>query len=549
MSQGQGQQELSCVVCQEPLWGEGDDEGHAPCSLRCGHLFGRSCIEQWIRRLGRSSATCPLCSAACALRDVWPVHVREPLRTIDAAQVEGAEQEAEGARKRRMAVEKQLAAAHIAVARARLELRRLSDRRPQTQHAARAAPAPGARSEQGARHAPEPSVTSAPAPAHTSSASAAACRVASVPIAGGRIVAFGRAHGSSVFASAETRPGAHGYARISLHDVRHRMLVAPHTKPVRGLVACPHDADSARRRVLTCGLDGRACVTSGESANVLAAFETRSACWACEWDPLREHLVYVAVAARREVLVYDLRRPCGALIAPAGGGLEMARGGDDGGGVRARDASTAAGAHAMASGPPYHALVALGADPTGGEARTNPRGARPLPAAAGLLCASQHALVFRTCEPDGTLSPAADALPLALGGCHALCVTFDAQLARGLVSFRRRDANAPLERGAVHALFARDGTQVGAVGGSTARLALARSALLVDGALRPLVAAGDEATCRPILWSVRGSRVVQELEAHAQPVVDIAQLPRSSVFATCSASRLDLYRLSASAGD
>jgi len=150
---------------------------------------------------------------------------------------------------------------------------------------------------------------------------------------------------------------------------------------------------------------------------------------------------------------------------------------------------------------------------------------------------------------DVTLSPAADALPLALGGCHALCVTFDAQLARGLVSFRRRDANAPLERGAVHALFARDGTQVGAVGGSTARLALARSALLVDGALRPLVAAGDEATCRPILWSVRGSRVVQELEAHAQPVVDIAQLPRSSVFATCSASRLDLYRLSASAGD
>lgn len=498
------QAELQCVVCQESLWDAGEDGQHLPCSLRCGHMFGRPCIEAWIRRLGKASATCPLCSAPCAVKDVWPVLVREPLRTVDASQVENAEQAYESMRAKRQALQRDVGRAHMALARSRLEVRRLLDRQ-QAQGSKPPTPA-GCRAEPGA-----------PAPA---ARAGVARRVGSAVIAGGRLLAFGRPGDASVLASVQTRPDACGYARFSLHDVRHRMLALPHTKPVRGLVRCPHDAAAgSSARVLTCSLDGSACVSSAQSANALAVLRCGSACWACEWDLAREHLVYVAVAARSEVLVFDLRRASEPLPQPA------------------------AAARTPPSGPPFHSLVALGAHAPAQPAAAEGAG---LPAAAGLLCASQQSVVFRPFDAGGALQPHAQSVPLGVEGSQAVAVSFNPQLNVGLASFRKRDAAAGLERGAVHALFARDGRQLGLVGGSTLKLALARSRLLVDAERNAYVSAGDDCTCRPVLWSARSGRVVQELEPHAHPVLDIGQLWQSDLFAAASATRVDIYRLSSS---
>jgi len=51
-----------CPVCQEP-WATGRHP-HAIAALKqCGHLFGRSCLEQWLetRRKERKPADCPQC--------------------------------------------------------------------------------------------------------------------------------------------------------------------------------------------------------------------------------------------------------------------------------------------------------------------------------------------------------------------------------------------------------------------------------------------------------------------------------------------------------
>lgn len=504
--------ELQCVVCQESLWDAGDDGRHLPCSLRCGHMFGRPCIEMWIRRLGKASATCPLCSAACAIKDVWPVLVREPLRTVDASQVESAEQEYEGARAKRQALQREVGRAHMALARSRLELRKLQDR----QQAACKRPAPSQRCD-------------TPGVQPPTRCSDVARRVSTAAITGGRLLAFGVPGSASVLASVQTQPDVCGYARFSLHDVRHRMVALPHSKPVRGLVRCPHDGhDGLSQRVLTCSLDGTACVSSAQSANTLVTLDCRSPCWACEWDLSREHLVYVAVAARGEVLVFDLRRSseplCPAPPAPLAPDQERRP--------------------AAPSGPPFHSLVAVAAQPSGQP--SSAEGA--LPSGAGLLCASQQAVVFCPFDCAGGLRPMAEHRPLALEGCQAVSVSFHAELNVGLASFRKASQGAELERGAVHALFARDGQQIGQMGGTTLRLALARSKLLVDGSRNAYVAAGDDLTCRPLLWSANSGRVVQELEQHEQPVLDIGQLQHSDVFAAASATRVDIYRLLSSRG-
>lgn len=60
----------TCMICMEE-WTIGSE--HRVCCLKCGHMFGRSCIERWIREKG-SNAKCPSCNKAAKkpdLRDLW----------------------------------------------------------------------------------------------------------------------------------------------------------------------------------------------------------------------------------------------------------------------------------------------------------------------------------------------------------------------------------------------------------------------------------------------------------------------------------------------
>lgn len=71
LSQGEGGESNStCMICMEE-WTIGSD--HRLCCLKCGHLFGRSCIERWIKEKG-SQAKCPTCNKSIRkleLRDLW----------------------------------------------------------------------------------------------------------------------------------------------------------------------------------------------------------------------------------------------------------------------------------------------------------------------------------------------------------------------------------------------------------------------------------------------------------------------------------------------
>jgi E3 ubiquitin-protein ligase RFWD3 len=70
-SQGENSESSStCMICMEE-WTIGS--AHRVCCLKCGHLFGRSCIERWIREKGQQ-AKCPTCNKPARrvdLRDLW----------------------------------------------------------------------------------------------------------------------------------------------------------------------------------------------------------------------------------------------------------------------------------------------------------------------------------------------------------------------------------------------------------------------------------------------------------------------------------------------
>lgn len=65
--------DTTCPICFIPLAASG--EHRAAALAKCGHLFGKSCIEAWIRQ-ERSNAKCPFCKAPAKIRDVIGLYVK-----------------------------------------------------------------------------------------------------------------------------------------------------------------------------------------------------------------------------------------------------------------------------------------------------------------------------------------------------------------------------------------------------------------------------------------------------------------------------------------
>lgn len=72
-----------CSICFESWSSSGS---HRLVSLRCGHLFGKSCIEKWIRNRERttskSSSTCPQCNFPAKINDIRPLFCPKKLSAV-----------------------------------------------------------------------------------------------------------------------------------------------------------------------------------------------------------------------------------------------------------------------------------------------------------------------------------------------------------------------------------------------------------------------------------------------------------------------------------
>ncbi|XP_072290643.1 E3 ubiquitin-protein ligase rfwd3.S [Eucyclogobius newberryi] len=73
----------TCTICFEPWTTAGE---HRPSALRCGHLFGFTCIQRWIKSAG-TSAKCPQCNKKAKRSDIVKLYVTK-LRALDNSEQE-----------------------------------------------------------------------------------------------------------------------------------------------------------------------------------------------------------------------------------------------------------------------------------------------------------------------------------------------------------------------------------------------------------------------------------------------------------------------------
>lgn len=69
-----------CVICTE-LWTNSDE--HHVVALRCGHLFGKKCIESWLTQF--KNHRCPQCNKPAKRRDIVKIYARN-LKPLDTSE-------------------------------------------------------------------------------------------------------------------------------------------------------------------------------------------------------------------------------------------------------------------------------------------------------------------------------------------------------------------------------------------------------------------------------------------------------------------------------
>ncbi|PIA29107.1 hypothetical protein AQUCO_06200005v1 [Aquilegia coerulea] len=79
---GNDNEGVCCPICMESWSSEG---GHQVCCLPCGHVYGFSCIEKWIRQCKRNCAKCPQCSRKCGIKDIIKLYISR-IAVVDGEQ-------------------------------------------------------------------------------------------------------------------------------------------------------------------------------------------------------------------------------------------------------------------------------------------------------------------------------------------------------------------------------------------------------------------------------------------------------------------------------
>ncbi|XP_036337320.1 E3 ubiquitin-protein ligase RFWD3 [Rhagoletis pomonella] len=110
-SGGEGDEEdegMTCPICLDNWEMSGE---HRLVSLRCGHLFGDSCIRRWLTESARQSGikACPQCKAKATNRDIRCLYAKR-LRAIDRSEEHRLRDELEAERRRSQSLQTEVAA-------------------------------------------------------------------------------------------------------------------------------------------------------------------------------------------------------------------------------------------------------------------------------------------------------------------------------------------------------------------------------------------------------------------------------------------------------
>ncbi|XP_063237486.1 E3 ubiquitin-protein ligase RFWD3-like isoform X2 [Bacillus rossius redtenbacheri] len=272
-----------CPVCLTEWTNAGE---HRLVSLKCGHLFGLSCIERWLTTgCGAQQRRCPQCNKKASRADVRSLFARRVI-VLDTAEQERlrAALEAEQREKNQLKVE----LAHV-----QLNNKFLQQKLAETRQ----------RADDGCTPVSTPCGT--PGPLQL----VARSTIAITRDGGCRVLAFSPALNLLVVSQPSTNPvfAGFGVRKVDTLDFRPTQFAHLHQQQIRDLA---FHGDKVGL-LLSVGTDKRARLFDVRSNATVETFNTDSPLWSCCWDA-DNPFVFLVGGQNGQLLRFDTRRSGGA---------------------------------------------------------------------------------------------------------------------------------------------------------------------------------------------------------------------------------------------
>ncbi|CAN0329192.1 unnamed protein product [Lampetra planeri] len=288
-SPGEEEHDL-CPVCFEAWTNAGS---HRLCTLRCGHLFGYSCIDKWLRGQG---GRCPQCNKKAKRSEVVVLYAKS-IKSVDTSEEERLKSELATQQVQRRKAE-------LESAQCRLQMQVVSEEYRKLKHQLQELRS--TLSQYGAGSSCTPSSQGEGSGAVGTSRIYNFTKGLTVSAGGGcRVMAFSSAQGCLVASQpsphASFMPGF-GVKKISGGDLKSTQYVPIHSNQIRGLSFSSH-GDSL---LLSASLDNTVRITSLTSNTVVQTYQAGKPVWSCCWCG-DEQMYLFAGLLNGTILVYDMR--------------------------------------------------------------------------------------------------------------------------------------------------------------------------------------------------------------------------------------------------
>lgn len=312
---------VMCPVCFEAWTSDGT---HRIISLKCGHIFGLSCIEKWMT----TTKKCPTCNQAVRKTDIRNLFVRS-LKAIDTSERNSltkqiTEKEAEIARIKMHSAMDKLTVTQVQqeLHGVKQEVERLKKELHQKEEQLRAF------RSQGNKAAIHTSLTSLQSANHTATSSSsgsghrpdhAVSRMSFAPsgasqfqqvkksevcgTGGCRVMAS--CQGMDTIAISHKNPNSlfsgHGVTRIGAHDYKLSDFIPIHADLIMDMCFKPNDP-----LLLTASMDKTVKLTSLIDKSIVTTFNLPCQARSCCWHPSNGNGCFVGLNSG-DILVYDIR--------------------------------------------------------------------------------------------------------------------------------------------------------------------------------------------------------------------------------------------------
>ncbi|XP_027502496.1 E3 ubiquitin-protein ligase RFWD3 [Corapipo altera] len=284
----------TCAICFEQWTNAGE---HRLSALRCGHLFGYTCIERWLRG---QAGKCPQCNKKAKRSDIVVLYART-LKALDTSEQERMRSSLEKEKMLRRQAE-------LESAQSRLQLQVLTDECSKLRRQVQELKALVAQHNVSTSQQPGSSRPCLPGslPSSQSQHKYHLEKVLLVSQAGNcRVMAYCDSMSCLVVSQPSPQstfiPGC-GVKMMSLANLKSSQYVPIHSKQIRGL-AFGTRADGL---LLSAALDGTLKLTSLATNTVVQTYNAGRPVWSCCWCLDDTNYVYAGLV-NGSIMIYDLR--------------------------------------------------------------------------------------------------------------------------------------------------------------------------------------------------------------------------------------------------